>query len=88
MSGCDIGVSVLPIFTERAASTSWGSIMAPAFPTAIAVEPAMHRSPAQPNAADATASTDRGMSASGITMMWFFAPPLAWTRLPLREAVS
>jgi hypothetical protein len=58
MSGCDIGVSVRPTFTERAVSTSCGSMTSAALPTAIAVEPAMQRSPAQPKAAVARASTD------------------------------
>jgi hypothetical protein len=35
----------------------------------IAVEPAMQRSPAQPNAAVESASTVRGTSASGMTTM-------------------
>jgi hypothetical protein len=28
------------------------------------------------------------MSASGRTIMWFFAPPSAWTRLPFAVPVS
>ena len=42
----------------------------------------MHRSPAEPNAADTAASAARSRSASGRTTMWFLAPPSAWTRLP------
>ena len=43
----------------------------------------MHRSPAEPNAAAARWSAAKSMSASGITIAWFLAPPSAWTRLPL-----
>ncbi len=48
----------------------------------------MHRSPDDPNAAETAASAAMSMSASGRTSMWFFAPPSAWTRFPLRVPVS
>ena len=48
----------------------------------------MHRSPAEPYAADTAASAAMSMSASGSTIMWFFAPPSAWHRLPFDVAVS
>ena len=48
----------------------------------------MHRSPAEPYAALTAASAAISMSASGRTIMWFFAPPSAWTRLPFAVPVS
>src|SRR6202162_638106 len=57
-------------------------------PTATTCESAMQRSPAEPYAADTAASAAMSMSASGSTIMWFFAPPSAWHRLPLDVAVS
>ena len=48
----------------------------------------MHRSPALPNPALTDASAAMSRSASGITIMWFFAPPRACTRLPLDVPVS
>ena len=57
-------------------------------PTATTTEIAMHRSPADPYAAETAASAAASTSASGMTTMWFFAPPSAWTRLPLRVPVS
>ena len=48
----------------------------------------MQRSPAAPYAAETAASAAMSTSASGRTTMWFFAPPRAWTRLPLRVPVS
>ena len=48
----------------------------------------MQRSPAAPYAADTAASAAMSTSASGSTSMWFFAPPRAWTRLPLAVPVS
>ena len=38
--------------------------------------------PAEPKAAPARSMTTMSRSASGITMPWFFAPPIACTRLP------
>ncbi len=57
-------------------------------PTATICETAMHRSPAEPYAADTAASAAISTSASGSTIMWFFAPPRAWQRLPFDVAVS
>ena len=57
-------------------------------PTATTCETAMQRSPAEPYAAETAASAAMSMSASGSTIMWFFAPPSAWHRLPVRVAVS
>ncbi len=57
-------------------------------PTATTCEIAMQRSPAEPYAADTAASAAMSMSASGSTIMWFFAPPSAWQRLPRDVAVS
>ena len=48
----------------------------------------MHRSPAEPYAADTAASAAISMSASGSTTMWFFAPPSACTRLPCAVPVT
>ena len=42
----------------------------------------MHRWPAAPNAEAMIPSTVLSITASGITTMWFFAPPSACTRLP------
>lgn len=56
--------------------------------TATTAEMAMQRSPAEPYAAETAASAAASRSASGRTSMWFFAPPSAWTRLPLAEAVA
>src|SRR6266545_901921 len=55
----------------------------PASPTATTCEIAMQRSPAEPYAALTAASAAMSMSASGRTIMWFFAPPSACTRLPV-----
>ena len=57
-------------------------------PTATTIETAMQRSPAEPYAAETAASAAMSMSASGSTIMWFFAPPSAWHRLPFAVAVS
>src|SRR3954454_14285102 len=57
-------------------------------PTATTTEMAMHRSPADPYAAEIAASAAASTSASGSTTMWFFAPPSAWQRLPFDVAVS
>jgi hypothetical protein len=49
---------------------------------------AMQRSPAEPYPADTAASAAMSMSASGRTIMWFLAPPSAWTRFPWAVPVS
>jgi hypothetical protein len=56
-------------------------------PTATTTDTAMHLSPADPYPADTAASAARSMSASGRTIMWFFAPPSACTRFPFADAV-
>lgn len=76
------------IFSVRVRSTSLGMTLSATSPTNTATEIAMQRSPAEPKAAPISASTTWSMSASGITTMWFFAPPNAWTRLPWRAPVS
>ena len=48
----------------------------------------MQRSPADPYAALTAASAAMSMSASGSTIMWFFAPPSACTRFPCLVPVS
>ena len=48
----------------------------------------MQRSPAEPYPALTAASAAMSMSASGSTIMWFFAPPSACTRLPFFVPVS
>ncbi len=60
----------------------------PRRPTTTAAEMAMHRSPAEPNAAALRWSDAKSMSASGSTTAWFFAPPRACTRLPFALARS
>ena len=65
-----------------------GTRRSAALPTATITEMAMQRSPAEPYAADTAASAASSMSASGSTIMWFFAPPSACTRLPWRAPVS
>ena len=42
----------------------------------------MQRWPAAPKAEPMMPLTVWSITASGITTMWFFAPPSAWTRLP------
>ena len=48
----------------------------------------MQRWPAAPNAEPMMPSTVLSITASGITTMWFFAPPSACTRLPAFAARS
>lgn len=57
-----------------------------ASPTVTTTEPAMHRWPAAPKALEMMFSAVLAMIASGITTMWFLAPPSACTRLPVAEA--
>ena len=71
-----------------ARSTSTGRSRCQASPTATSTEPAMQRCPAAPNALAITFSAVFSMTASAITTMWFFAPPSAWTRLPVAAARS
>ena len=65
MSGCG-SRSVGPTLIRRVASTSEGKTVLAASPTTTAVEPAMQRSPAQPNAASMTPRTEFSTSASGM----------------------
>ena len=55
-------------------------------PTGTTTGSAMQRSPAEPKAAPEMSFTAWSRSASGMTMPWFLAPPMAWTRLPCRRA--
>src|SRR5437879_5690712 len=71
------GSSPGPTISLVAASLSGSSRVSAARPTATATEPARHRSPALPKAELRTAATARAGSASGMTTMWFLAPPRA-----------
>ena len=75
-------------FSVLVRSISAGRIFSPALPTNTATLIAMQRSPAEPKAEPISASTVWSTSASGITTMWFLAPPRACTRLPWRAPVS
>ena len=75
-----------PTTILEAASRSGSSTPSAALPTATATDPARHRSPALPNAEFRIAGTASSRSASGMTTMWFFAPPSACTRLPFSAA--
>ena len=69
--------------TRLAARSPIASVnVAPASPTATANDDARQRWPAQPNALSAMISDADDMSASGMTMTGFFAPPWHCTRLP------
>ncbi|GBC87850.1 hypothetical protein HRbin12_01868 [bacterium HR12] len=57
-------------------------------PTGTTVAMAMQRSPAEPYTAETAASAAMPMSASGRTIMWFFAPARAWTFFPCAAAVA
>ena len=48
----------------------------------------MHLCPAAPNADPMMPSTVLSITASGITTMWFLAPPSACTRFPALAARS
>ena len=48
----------------------------------------MQRWPAAPKAEPMMPPTVLSITASGITTMWFFAPPSACTRLPVAAARS
>src|SRR5436190_4956923 len=84
----DDGSIPLPTFTLgiRSLIASISGCATP--PTATTCEMAIHRSPAEPYAAETAASAAISMSASGSTIMWFFAPPSAWQRFPVAVAVS
>ena len=59
-----------------------------ASPTVTTTEPAMQRWPAAPKPDAMRPSTVLSTTASGMTTMWFFAPPSACTRLPALAARS
>ena len=77
-----------PTCSARVASISGGISCSCASPTVTTTEPAMHRCPAAPNAEPRIPSTVLSITASGITTMWFLAPPSACTRLPALAARS
>ena len=82
--------SSLPSPTDSfsVASTSAGMSRSWASPTVTTTEPAMQRWPAAPKADPMMPVTVSSITASGITTMWFLAPPRAWTRLPVFAAPS
>ena len=77
-----------PTRRPAAASRSGPISLSCASPTVTTTEPAMQRWPAAPKADPMIPWTVLSTTASGITTMWFFAPPSAWTRLPARAARS
>ena len=77
-----------PTVSASVASRSAGSTRSCAAPTVTSTEPAMQRCPAAPNAEPITPPTVLSTTASGMTTMWFFAPPSACTRLPVAAARS
>ena len=74
---CTPGWSPGPTTIFAAASRSGSSSSSAAPPTATATDPDRHRSPALPKAEFRMAGTATSGSASGITTMWFLAPPRA-----------
>jgi len=82
------GSSPLPTFTFGSRSLIAPISGSATSPTATTTETAMQRSPAEPYAAEKAASAAISMSASGSTIMWFFAPPSACIRLPFFVPVS
>ncbi len=77
-----------PTRRPSVASRSGSSRRSCASPTVTTTDPAMQRWPAAPKADPMMPSTVRSITASGITTMWFFAPPRACTRLPVAAARS
>ena len=71
-----------PTTSDSVASVSTGISRSCASPTVTTTEPAMQRWPAAPNAEPMMPSTVLSSTASGMTTMWFLAPPRACTRLP------
>ena len=69
---------------SRSAGMSWSC----ASPTVTTTAPAMQRWPAAPNPEAMSPSTVLSITASGMTTMWFLAPPSACTRLPALAARS
>ncbi len=80
---CDIGS---PRRRARVDLTSGSISRWCASPTVTTTEPAIQRWPAAPKAEPRMAPTVGSMTASGITTMWFLAPPRACTRLPAQYA--
>src|SRR6478752_6773437 len=78
----------LPTRSFSAAAIRAGTTRSCALPTVTRTEPAMQRWPAAPKDEPMMFSTVLSMTASGITTMWFLAPPSAWTRLPARAERS
>ena len=77
-----------PTRSFSVASRSAGMSVSWASPTVTTTEPAMQRWPAAPKAEPMMPSTVLSTTASGITTMWFLAPPSACTRLPALAARS
>ena len=89
MPACEITgptsvASSIPSPTRRAsvASPSAGISRSCASATVTTTEPAMQRWPAAPKAEPMIPFTVWSTTASGITTMWFLAPPSACTRFP------
>ena len=80
--------SPLPTRRPSAAAISAGITRSCASPTVTSTEPAMQRWPAAPKDEEMMPSTVLSTTASGMTTMWFLAPPSAWTRLPARAERS
>ena len=72
-----------PTLSDFVASTSGGTSLSYASPTVTTTEPAMQRWPAAPKPEPMMPLTVSSTTASGITTMWFLAPPSACTRLPV-----
>ena len=77
-----------PTCSARVASVSGPMSCSWASPTVTTTDPAMQRWPAAPNAEPRIPSTVLSTTASGMTTMWFLAPPRACTRLPCLAAPS
>ena len=77
-----------PTLSARVASVSGPRRRSCASPTVTTTEPAMQRWPAAPKAEPMIPSTVLSITASGMTTMWFLAPPSACTRLPAFAARS
>ena len=77
-----------PTLSALVACSSSGMSRSCASPTVTTTEPAMQRCPAAPKAEPMMPGTVLSITASGITTMWFLAPPSACTRLPVLAARS
>ena len=76
-----------PILRFLTFPTNSSSTHFPESPTKTATEIAIHRWPVDPNAAPTNALIASYLSASGITIIWFFAPILHCALLPCSDAV-